>query len=284
MRYLKTFGNHNNYEDFTETEAFVKPNVSYCIQQNEVHYNPIKSWKDEYLRTTALTDGTIAFHFTGYIDSTAFSSISYSIDNGNTWITIENDGENDGVEVPVTAGDSILWKGNGTYMSHFERGDGYYSCGFGSSEECQFDVDGNIMSLLYGDNFANQTTLTSNLAFGGTFAKSNVVSAENLILPATTLTQSCYATMFWQCTNLINAPELPATTLASNCYSDMFNGCSNLNSITCLATDISASYCTSNWVTGVAASGTFTKAASMSSWTTGVDGIPTNWTVQDATE
>lgn len=41
MRYLKTFGNHNNYEDFTETEAFVKPNVSYCIQQNEVHYNPL---------------------------------------------------------------------------------------------------------------------------------------------------------------------------------------------------------------------------------------------------
>jgi hypothetical protein len=32
MKHLKTFGNHNNYEDFTETEAFVKPNVSYCIQ------------------------------------------------------------------------------------------------------------------------------------------------------------------------------------------------------------------------------------------------------------
>jgi hypothetical protein len=64
----------------------------------------------------------------------------------------------------------------------------------------------------------------------------------------------------------------------------MFNGCSNLNSITCLATDISASNCTTNWVDGVAASGTFTKAASMSSWATGVSSIPRNWTVQDYSE
>ena len=37
------------------------------------------------------------------------------------------------------------------------------------------------------------------------------------------------------------------------------------------------------WVDGVASSGTFIKAASMSSWSTGINGIPTNWTVQDVT-
>ena len=286
----------------------ILPNVSHCIDQNDVHYNPIKNWKNEYLRTTALTDGTITFNFTNYVDSTAFSNISYSIDNGNTWTTVENDGVNLGVEVPVTAGNSILWKGNGTSMSYFKRGGGYISCAFGSSEECQFDVDGNIMSLLYGDNFANQTTLTTDLAFGGTFGNSNVVNAENLILPATTLADSCYTTMFWQCTNLITAPELPATTLASNCYADMFNGCTSLttapilpatilanycywymfsgctslNSITCLATDISASSCLSGWVTNVASNGTFIKAANMTNWPTGTSGIPSGWTVQDA--
>lgn len=32
---------------------------------------------------------------------------------------------------------------------------------------------------------------------------------------------------------------------------------------------------------GAVTSGTFTKAASMSSWTTGNNGIPRGWTVQD---
>ena len=103
-------------------------------------------------------------------------------------------------------------------------------------------------------------------------------------LPATTLVDSCYKYMFNGCTSLTVAPELPATTLAETCYICMFYGCTNLSSITCLATNISANGCTANWVKGVIASGTFTKAASMSSWTTGNDGIPSSWTVQDYSE
>ena len=102
-------------------------------------------------------------------------------------------------------------------------------------------------------------------------------------LPATTLAESCYANMFEGCTNLTTAPNLPATTLTQGCYWEMFGGCTSLNSITCLATDISASRCTNVWVTNVAANGTFTKASSMTSWTTGVSGIPDNWAIQDAT-
>jgi len=70
--------------------------------------------------------------------------------------------------------------------------------------------------------------------------------------------------------------------LASKCYERMFEGCTNLNLIKCLATNISATSCTNNWVNGVAASGTFTKAASMSGWSTGNNGIPSGWTVVDA--
>ena len=102
------------------------------------------------------------------------------------------------------------------------------------------------------------------------------------LLQATTLKNGCYKSMFMDCTSLTTAPELPATTLAQNCYSDMFSGCTKLNHIKCLATDISAANCTSNWVNGVAATGTFVKNASMTSWTTGPNGIPSDWTVQDA--
>ena len=103
------------------------------------------------------------------------------------------------------------------------------------------------------------------------------------VLPATTLANYCYDAMFNQCTGLTAAPELPATTLANYCYRSMFYECFNISYIKCLATNISASNCTSQWVAGVqTTSGTFVKNANMSSWTTGFNGIPSNWTVQDA--
>ncbi len=101
-------------------------------------------------------------------------------------------------------------------------------------------------------------------------------------LPATTLADYCYRSMFYNCTSLITAPELPATSLANSCYQSMFSGCSNLNYIKCLATYISVSNCTKNWVNGVSSSGTFVKRPNMNKWTTGIDGIPSGWTVEDA--
>ena len=104
-------------------------------------------------------------------------------------------------------------------------------------------------------------------------------------LPATTLTNSCYSSMFKGCTSLTTAPVLPATTLTGFCYQYMFDGCTSLTTVTCLATDINASNCVLNWLKEVAATGTFYKAASMSSWQ--VDspgGIPTGWTTQDYSE
>ena len=98
-------------------------------------------------------------------------------------------------------------------------------------------------------------------------------------LPATTLAKSCYRNMFSGCTNLTAAPELPATMLVNYCYYYMFSGCTNLSNINMLATDISADYCLENWVSGVASSGTFTKAAAMTSLPSGTSGIPEGWTV-----
>ena len=57
------------------------------------------------------------------------------------------------------------------------------------------------------------------------FKKLKVVSAENLILPATTLTQYCYRALFSWCTYLEEAPQLPATTLAKGVYWYMFERC-----------------------------------------------------------
>ena len=101
-------------------------------------------------------------------------------------------------------------------------------------------------------------------------------------LPATTLANFCYYYMFFDCTGLTQAPALPATTLASYCYGYMFRGCTKLAHVKCLATDISAIDCVVSWLSGVASSGTFVKAAAMTSWPSGASGIPEGWTVEDA--
>lgn len=99
-------------------------------------------------------------------------------------------------------------------------------------------------------------------------------------LPATTLQRNCYHNMFQGCTSLTTAPVLPATSLSMEAYYQMFRGCSSLNYIKCLVT-VPTTTNLYNWVNGVSATGTFVKDAS-ASWNTGVSGIPSGWTVVDA--
>lgn len=177
----------------------------------------------------------------------------------------------------VNAGQKVRFKG--TLTPNEDDGIGHFAI----TGNCS--VEGNAMSLLFDDNFSGQTDLTGkNYAFLDLFNEcSSLTSAENLVLPATTLSTNCYKRMFRMCTSLTTAPTLPAATYGSQfntCYGSMFYGCASLNSITCLATSIS-SFRTASWVEGVAASGTFTKNANATGWTTGTNGIPSGWTVVD---
>ena len=51
----------------------------------------------------------------------------------------------------------------------------------------------------------------------------NLVSAPEL--PITDLSSFCYEQMFYGCTSLSKAPKLPAITLSARCYAQMFYGC-----------------------------------------------------------
>ena len=498
MDYLKLFQTHEEYEAFVSGGTMVKPNVSHCVSENEVHYNP-RTWADEYFTTVARENGTISFNIWKKMGTDMIKSISYSTDNGETWATINNTDNKTAnlvIDVGVNNGDKVMWKGDVTQLGYYDEYDYDEMVGSFFSSTCEFDAQGNVMSLLYGDNFKSETTIENNYAFCSLFYDYDgentcgIINAKNLSLPATTLADGCYqymfqgcrslttapeltattlaigcyecmfagceslitapeltattlaigcynnmfngctslttapelpattlanycyshmfynctslttapalpattladycyqgmfynctslttapelpattlaeycysrmfygcsslttapelpattladncynnmfngctslttapelpattlasqcyVTMFYNCTSLTTAPELPATTLASDCYGSMFGGCTSLvnapelpattlewscysfmfynctslNYIKCLATDISAASCTQNWVSGVASSGTFIKAASMTGWTTGVNGIPTNWTVQNA--
>ena len=229
-KYLKLFENHTRYESFTQTEEFVRPNVSHCIAENEVHYNPIPDYSKDYLTFVALENTTFTF------TPTSGNAISYSIDNGDNWI--------EGNSVELTKGNKALWRGEMTPVAY--SGVGTFS------STGRFEAQGNIMSLLFGNDFKGKTGLTGkDYAFSILFdSNSKLVNAQNLSLPATTLASSCYRGMFNGCTGLTSAPELPATILATYCYNDMFFGCTSLVNAPELPATTLADYCYSDMFLG----------------------------------
>ena len=238
IKKLKLFQTDSEYTAFTGTTAFVKPNVSHCVQENHVHYNPHTTWADEYFTTVAHENGTISFNILKSMGTDMITSISYSTDNGETWTTTNNTDNkttNLVIDVNVNNGDKVMWKGDAQQLGYYDEDENGGYVGSFFSSDCEFDTQGNVMSLLYGDNFKGQTDLTEkDCAFCSLFSDykgektCGIVNAKDLSLPATILADRCYQYMFRDCISLTTAPELPATTLAQYCYASMFNGCTNL--------------------------------------------------------
>lgn len=161
-----------------------------------------------YFAFRAKANGTFSFTNSG---------MSYSLDSGRTWNTLTAYANTPTVQ----SGSTIMWKA--ALTSSYSEGIGTFS------STGQFEVEGNIMSLKYGDNFSNKTTLPDEYSFANLFYScGGLTNAENLILPATALTYGCYMSLFDNCYNLTTAPVLPATTLAQECYHYTFASCNSL--------------------------------------------------------
>ena len=280
-RYINSFATENDIQIALENGELLKPYVAYIEDADRIDWNSknkIVDYTTEYLTFNILSAGTINWT----ANNTALTKIiDYKL-NDNEWVSITSNTGSSAPSITVNSGDKLQFRGNNTaYSSVNVWGDVFYNS-FKSSTVL-FEAEGNIMSLVNSTGFATATTLSSAYMFRDLFfGCTGLTSAENLILPATTLANYCYDSMFNGCTSLTTAPELPATTLANVCYRDMFRDCTSLNYIKCLATDISATNCTQGWVAKVASTGTFVKNPNMTSWTEGNSGIPTGWTVIDA--
>lgn len=263
--------NIRKFETTAEMESAVLEDVSinYNVETGgviTVNKPNVIDYSAMYTTFEALGDGTFSFTKNGTGDD-----VQYSKDNGTTWTSLAS-----GEIVSVVTGDKVMWKS--TITPKLLSGIGTFLT------SNKFNVYGNIMSLLYSDDFNGQTSLEGKKhTFVELFKNNNgLIDTSNLILPATTLDSSCYMRMFQGCESLTTAPELPATTLAQHCYYCMFLRCTSLSNITMLATDIYANNCLYNWVDGVSSSGTFVKHPNMTSLRTGNNGIPNGWTVEDA--
>ena len=204
----------------------------------------------EPLTFNILSAGTINWTAS---DASIAKTIDYKLNDGG-WTSITSSTDSSAPSIEVNSGDKLQFKGNNAQYATSESN--YNS--FGGS--ALFESEGNIMSLIYGDDFKNKLTISNNYAFTGLFSEcTGLTSAENLILPATTLASYCYAGMFAVCSSLTTAPKLPATTLADDCYSNMFAVCSSLKTTPELPATSLADYCYSNMFNGCTSLTTATK-------------------------
>ena len=330
-------------------EQLGKPYIAYLEDEHRIDWNTLSPSGPVYsampLTFEIISGGSINWLGRG---STSAHTIEYKVNDGE-WTSF---GGNLGQYIEVEAGDIVQFRGD---HAAYGGAQGFPVSGSFSyytvlkDPVATYKAYGNVMSLISSTGFTELSAFTAQKALCGLFSGGSFISgyefphglvdAENLVLPATTLSSYCYANMFRGCaaltkapalpattlaincyatmfsdctalttapelpatalsnycylamfagcTSLTTAPELPATTLSSYCYQRMFSGCTNLNYIKALFTTAptaSTSGPTYSWVAGVASTGTFVKNSAATWNVTGNNGVPTNWTVQEATE
>lgn len=183
-----------------------------------------EDWSQEPLTFKITGDGDICWKKNG---SGRAHTISYSLDSGSTWTNIT--ATSAGVKIPVTSGQTVQFKG--TNNAYADPSNSSYYDNF-SGTTASFEVEGNILSMIYGDNFKNYSALPSGTTFNFYMFFiwcTGLTSADNLVLPANTMPW-CYTAMFTR-TGLTKTPKLPALEIAQNAYYSMFGYCTSLTGI-----------------------------------------------------
>lgn len=240
MLYLKQFMSKNEKDTFDENHNY--DYVSYTEEDDDSMVNDT-DYSLKYLTFVALEDGAFSWSGFSYDYEEVENKISYSLDEGETWSEPQLI-----FTVQVHEGDRVLWKGvdleTVNDMIHVN------GVGLFGESTCQFNVEGNIMSLIHGDDFQNNSRLFYQYIFMELFKGTKVVNAKNLIIPSMDMTQLCYTSMFENCTYLVTAPlVLPATNLFPSdwdgigCYGYMFKNCPSLKTAPKLPATTLHSYC-----------------------------------------
>ncbi len=169
---------------------------------------PLQTMQEVPLTFEALTAGTqVSFK----LDNVASGPVEYRTLSDGAWTSWTSYTSNTPISL-ADIGDKVQFKGTNARYASSNQSFSHFTC----SKNCK--LYGNIMSLINASSFAQLTSLTGEYAFCLLFNNRkgdvNVLSDSDkpLLLPATTLTRSCYQLMFEKCSSLTAAPVLPAPT------------------------------------------------------------------------
>ncbi len=303
----------NNLADIN-TIIFNGHDVQHLVYNGVTIWNkssPAHDYSLDYL-TFEVLSGTTSIQFAQQTQSGNVNKvINYSINDGE-WVQIST-----GSSIYCSNGDKIRFKAINTTSytndnsSNYNRNYTYFH--FGNRK---VNVYGNIMSLIYGDDFVGTSLASTNkYAFCSLFKQpttvtGGIVDASNLILPVAS-TEGCFRAMFStnkqmiagpreirlvengsganymcyymfeNCTSLVTAPNLPTiNNTGSYIYGLMFTGCTSLTLCRCYIIHTSTNQI-GGMFRNITTNGTLYKNAN-ETWPTGTSYIPSTWTIVDA--
>lgn len=194
--------------------------------QRTVQISITQAGKPQYLWFEAIADGTFTLTIPSSVTTAMLESVSYSTDDGATWITTNNV-NNSAVTITtptIQAGKKVLWKGIGNAYASSYSGSNYSN--FTSTAD--FNIGGDIASLFTGDT-CYMPNITTSMALLYLFrANTHIINAGELNLSAKTISSRCCQMMFYNCSNLVTAPKIAFETVGSNACYAMFEGCKKL--------------------------------------------------------
>lgn len=239
MRYVKSYTNDAAIQAAVDDKSLGKPYVALDENTGLIDWNTKEETPGLTFRITS-PGGINIIKGKGNIDP-----VFFKINDTDVWTGVNY---NSTRTISVQKGDIISFKGtvrkpsaNSAYLTDLKF----------SGSTAFFVAYGNIMSIIYGDDFAGKTEfpeMTKNMAFGELFRTcSGLTDASKLVLPKVLPDgfsgNGCYTNMFRNCANLVKVPELPATTLGHACYKGMFQNCTSLTTAPELPATTLASYC-----------------------------------------
>ena len=212
-------------EDTISTVTFTATDGDTTATDTLIVDRRVKNYAGDYLTLEIVSGDTLTILHRGKVQG-GTAKISYSTNNGSTWTDKWFIDPTPGSQVnilPITnlhSGSTILLKANFTEAS--------LRLYVSTEGNASFNAKGNVMSLVYGDDFVGKTTLPASATSicSGFFANSSVINAKHLVIPAAS-DRFCQE-MFEGCTHLITPPPLPATEVGDYAYAAMFNECSSL--------------------------------------------------------
>jgi len=240
-KYIHLFETNAEFKAmYNDDEKYIEPWASYTREAERCDYNK-PNFLAKPLKMEFLDDTTIYFNSTNY----SYEDVKLS-KNGGEWVSATAYTEES--PLSISAGDTLEWVGD--YEGYFVY-DSYWgeysprlnmnvaSAGDASASWApRVKLSGNIMSLINSTGFSEVFDFTQPRVFAGSsssfiFESFSLADISGLVLPATGLTDYCYASLFNRnngsfIDTFTTAPELPATTLAQSCYFEMFNGCTSL--------------------------------------------------------
>lgn len=268
--------------------------------------NTLLNIKNTALKITALEPCKVTLT-SKYINKSSLDFIRYSLDDGNSWNTVNYTYASLKKLIDVSL--------NNTNDTLLVYGDGVLYYNDDCPDQLQFNVTGNyklsnyINTLLdpyeihnttssYGGLFCNSSTLqditelrikyypkTYHNTYNQLFANcTHITDCSNLILNTETIEgNNIYKSMFENCSSLIYGPTFKITKFSTNSsiFEETFKGCSSLKYIKALFPDKKpANNFTKDWVEGVPEGGLFVKNAECTSFVvSGNNGIPAGWDV-----